>query len=146
MTTADLDSLMPYFDAGRAGGFDAGVEQMVAAILVSPEFLFRAIKAPETVRLKPDTTGTTVFPLSDLELASRLSFFLWSQGPDDRLLTIAAAGKLRAPEMRPDVDGGRAPRREQREEGKRDDERDRAGGEGDAAGARRGISGSRRDR
>ena len=95
VTAADVDSLMPYFDAGRAAGFDAGVEQMVAAILVSPEFLFRAIKAPETVRLKPDTTGA--FPLSDLELASRLSFFLWSQGPDDQLLKIAAAGKLRAP-------------------------------------------------
>jgi mono/diheme cytochrome c family protein len=104
VTTADIDSLMPYFDSGRAGGFDSGVEQMVAAILVSPEFLFRAIKTPEAVRLtavakatavkKPDTT----FPLSDLELASRLSFFLWSQGPDEALLKIATAGKLRTPE------------------------------------------------
>ena len=96
VTTADIDSLLPYFDSGRAAGFDAGVEQMVAAILVSPEFLFRAIKTP--VRLKPDTPNAPAFALSDLELASRLSFFLWSQGPDEALLKIAAAGKLRAPE------------------------------------------------
>jgi mono/diheme cytochrome c family protein len=90
VTTADVDSLMPYFDNGRARGFDSGVEQMVAAILVSPEFLFRAIKIPASAK--------DAFPLSDLELASRLSFFLWSQGPDDQLLKIAAAGKLHAPE------------------------------------------------
>jgi mono/diheme cytochrome c family protein len=101
VTAADIDSLMPYFDGGRGlaspkpsieGGFDSGVEQMVAAILVSPEFLFRAIKTPAN-------TKAAVFPLSDLELASRLSFFLWSQGPDDALLKVAAAGKLRAPDV-----------------------------------------------
>src|SRR6185436_7767006 len=81
VTDADLDSLMPYFEKGKT--FDAGVEQMISAILVTPDFLFRSIKSPG--------------PLSDLELASRLSFFLWSQGPDETLLTIAAAGKLRAP-------------------------------------------------
>jgi mono/diheme cytochrome c family protein len=91
VTAADIDSLMPYFDRGRAPGFDSGVEQMVAAILVSPEFLFRAIKIPASAK--------DAFPLSDLELASRLSFFLWSQGPDDQLLKIAAAGKLHAPDV-----------------------------------------------
>jgi hypothetical protein len=96
VTVADVDSLMPSFDAGRARDFDSGVEQLVAAILVSPEFLFRAIKTPEAGRLK--AASTSEFPLSDLELASRLSFFLWSQGPDEQLLKIAAAGKLRAPE------------------------------------------------
>ena len=99
VTAADIDSLMPYFDGGRAGGFDAGIEQIVAAILVSPEFLFRVIKTPAPVRLKPDTTNAAAFPLSDLELASRLSFFLWSQGPDEQLLKIAAAGKLHAPDV-----------------------------------------------
>jgi mono/diheme cytochrome c family protein len=105
VTREDIDSLMPYFDNGRAsglaspkpsgeGGFDSGVEQLVAAVLVSPDFLFRAIKSSEAVRLKPDTTDRA-FALSDLELASRLSFFLWSQGPDEPLLAIAAAGKLR---------------------------------------------------
>jgi hypothetical protein len=69
---------------------------MVAAILVSPEFLFRAIKTPEG---RAAVASGAAFPLSDLELASRLSFFLWSQGPDEALLKIAAAGKLRAPNV-----------------------------------------------
>jgi mono/diheme cytochrome c family protein len=90
VTSDEIDSLLPYFDSGRVGGFDLGIEQMVAAILVSPEFLFRAIKTPAN-------TKGAAFPLSDLELASRLSFFLWSQGPDEGLLKIAAAGKLRTP-------------------------------------------------
>jgi hypothetical protein len=83
VTDADLDSLMPYFEKGLPRGFDSGIEQMISAILVTPDFLFRSIKS--------------VGPLSDLELASRLSFFLWSQGPDEALLKIAAAGKLSAP-------------------------------------------------
>ena len=93
VTDADLDSLMPYFDKGRlsAGGFDAGVEQLIGAVLVSPEFLYRAVRTPENAQ------AGGAFPLSDLELASRLSFFLWSQGPDETLLKIAAAGKLSAP-------------------------------------------------
>ena len=92
VTEADIDSLMPYFDSGRKSGFDDGVEQLVAAVLVSPDFLFRAIKTPA------NTKDGAAFPLSDLELASRLSFFLWGQGPDDALLDVAAAGKLRAPD------------------------------------------------
>ena len=92
VTDADIDSLMPYFDNGRKTGFDDGVEQLIAAVLVSPDFLFRAIKTPATAK------EGTPFPLSELELASRLSFFLWSQGPDDALLEIAAAGKLRTPD------------------------------------------------
>ena len=100
---ADVDALMPHFDRGRKTSFDAGIEQIVAAVLVSPDFLFRAIRTPETVRLKPDTTSgrlkaATPYALSDLELASRLSFFLWSQGPDEPLLKVAAAGKLRTPQ------------------------------------------------
>jgi hypothetical protein len=96
VTDADVAALMPYFDRGRKlpGGFDSGIEQMISAVLASPEFLFRAIRTPEMVRLKADTT----FPLSDLELASRLSFFLWSEGPDEALLKIAAAGKLHTPD------------------------------------------------
>ena len=113
---ADVDALMVYFDRGRqsglaspkvtgepvspkpsgGGGFDAGIEQVVAAVLVSPDFLFRAVRTPDAGRLK--AAPTTTYALSDLELASRLSFFLWSQGPDDALLNIAAAGKLRTPE------------------------------------------------
>jgi mono/diheme cytochrome c family protein len=90
VTDADIDSLMPYFQNGRKIGFDEGVEQLVAAVLVSPDFLFRAIRTPASAR-----AGSTVRPLGDLELASRLSFFLWSSGPDDTLLDVAAAGKLR---------------------------------------------------
>src|SRR6185369_16644458 len=93
VTEQDLDSLMPYFDKGR--DFDRGVEQLIAAILVTPDFLYRAIRTPNLAH--PTNPASPVFPLSDLELASRLSFFLWSQGPDETLLTVAAAGKLRAP-------------------------------------------------
>ena len=103
ITDADIDSLLPYFENGRKtslaspkpsgdGGFDDGVEQLVAAVLVSPDFLFRAIKSPASAK------EGTAFPLNDLELASRLSFFLWSQGPDDALLDAAAAGRLRGPD------------------------------------------------
>jgi mono/diheme cytochrome c family protein len=88
VTDEDVDALMPYFDRGRKQSFDSGIEQVIAAVLVSPDFLFRS------VRLKPDTTTE----LSDLELASRLSFFLWSQGPDEALLKVASAGKLHTPE------------------------------------------------
>ena len=107
VTTEDIDSLMPHFDSGRqpaspkpsgegGGGFDSGIEQLVAAVLVSPEFLFRAIQTPGC--RGPAKAGHE-FPLTDLELASRLSFFLWSQGPDEALLKVAAAGKLRDPKV-----------------------------------------------
>ena len=92
VTDADIDSLMPYFEKGQnLGGPDAGIERMIAAILVTPDFLYRAIRTPDNAQ------ASAVFPLSDLELATRLSFFLWSQGPDETLLKVAAAGKLSAP-------------------------------------------------
>ncbi|HEY0964150.1 MAG TPA: DUF1592 domain-containing protein, partial [Pseudomonadales bacterium] len=84
---ADLELLMPFYEVGRAeeGGFDAGVMELVTAILSSPDFLFRSIDGPE---------GEAARPLDDLELASRLSFFLWSQGPDAELITLASDGQL----------------------------------------------------
>ena len=90
VTDDDIASLMPYFDSGRQspGGFDAGIEQVVSAVLVSPDFLYRAIETPEA------TPDRAAFPLNDLELASRLSFFLWSQGPDEALLEVATEGRL----------------------------------------------------
>jgi len=92
---ADVDSLMSHFGAGRkAGSFDSGIEHLVAAVLVSPDFLFRAIRTSAT----PQSSSPKPVALNDLELASRLSFFLWSQGPDEVLLDAAAAGKLRTPE------------------------------------------------
>src|SRR5262245_24344206 len=84
----DVERLMPFYENGRRlGTFDTGVEQLVTAVLASPDFLYRAV-APSA-----DDHGET-FALDDFELASRLSFFLWSQGPDDELLTLAEAGKL----------------------------------------------------
>jgi hypothetical protein len=85
---ADVERLMPFYENGRAAGdFDTGVEQLLTAVLASPDFLYRAI-APS-----PTDHGET-FALDDYELASRLSFFLWSQGPDQELLELATAGKL----------------------------------------------------
>ena len=72
-------------------GFEAGIGTALRAILVSPEFLFRIERDPANVA--PDTA----YRISDLELASRLSFFLWSSIPDDQLLDLAAAGKLKDP-------------------------------------------------
>ena len=85
---SDIDRLMPFYEAGHANGFDAGVEQLLTAVLASPDFLYRGIAPPAGTL--PDQT----FALDDLDLASRLSFFLWSQGPDDELLNLAAAGNL----------------------------------------------------
>ncbi|MEY4641817.1 MAG: hypothetical protein RLZZ227_1811 [Pseudomonadota bacterium] len=84
---AELDLLMPFYEVGRAeeGGFDAGITELVTAILSSPDFLFRSIDTPESEGARP---------LDDLELASRLSFFLWSQGPDAELITLASDGQL----------------------------------------------------
>jgi hypothetical protein len=90
VTQEDLERLMPFYEAGReSGSFDLGVEQMVTAVLASPDFLYRAIPPPAA------SAGSEPFALDDVALASRLSFFLWSQGPDDELLELAAAGKLR---------------------------------------------------
>jgi hypothetical protein len=89
----DVDRLMPFYAAGRQNGgtFDEGIEQVVAAVLASPDFLYRAIRGPK------GTPPNSEFTLTDLELASRLSFFLWNTGPDDELLSLAAAGGLTKP-------------------------------------------------
>jgi hypothetical protein len=73
--------------------FNAGIEMALSAVLVSPEFLFRVEQDPRAV------APNTPYRVSDLELASRLSFFLWSSIPDDELLDAAAAGKLHEPAM-----------------------------------------------
>jgi len=90
VTDEDVARLMPFYEAGRGGGasFDQGIEQVVAAVLASPDFLYRAIRGPQ------GTAPNSEFALTDLELASRLSFFLWNTGPDEELLTLAAAGGL----------------------------------------------------
>jgi Protein of unknown function (DUF1592)/Protein of unknown function (DUF1588)/Protein of unknown function (DUF1585)/Protein of unknown function (DUF1587)/Protein of unknown function (DUF1595)/Cytochrome C oxidase, cbb3-type, subunit III len=91
VTDADVKVLMKFYDTGRAeaGGFDSGVTELVTAVLSSPDFLYRAI---ETARAPNQSRQ-----LSDLELASRLSFLLWSEGPDEQLIGLAANKKLSAP-------------------------------------------------
>jgi mono/diheme cytochrome c family protein len=90
--TADVGSLMAFYNAGRAeGGFELGIERALQRLLVSPQFLFRIERAP------PAAAPGAVHPVSDPELASRLSFFLWSSIPDDELLDLANQGKLRQP-------------------------------------------------
>ena len=98
VTTEDVNRLMPFYEAGRqgAGSFDQGVEQVVAAVLASPEFLYRAIIGPQS-RGPKNAAPNGEFPLTDLELASRLSFFLWTTGPDEELLKLAATGGLSKP-------------------------------------------------
>ncbi len=89
---ADLARLMPFYEAGRKeGDFDRGVERLVAAVLVMPDFLFRTIRAPQTAAAATEST------LTDYELAARLSFFLWNAGPDAELFTLAASRTLNTP-------------------------------------------------
>jgi hypothetical protein len=84
--TAQLLAL--YNEGARNGGFESGVRLALQKILVSPEFLFRAEVDP------PGAAPGTVYKISDIELASRLSFFLWSSIPDDQLLAVAESGRL----------------------------------------------------
>ena len=89
---ADLDRILPFYrDARSDGDFDAGIEAALSAILVSREFLFRVEQDP------PGVSPNTPYRVSDLELASRLSFFLWSSIPDDELLAAAERGELHDP-------------------------------------------------
>lgn len=92
VTDEDLAKPMSFYaQAASHGGFERGVEAGITAILSSTNFLFRATPPP------PGVQPGDVYPLDDLQLASRLSFFLWSQGPDETLLKLAAEGRLRAP-------------------------------------------------
>ncbi len=89
---ADLAGPMRFYKIGHEKhGFEGGVQQALMAILASPKFLYR-VEAPPA-----DAKPGAAFRIGDLELASRLSFFLWSQGPDDELLDMAGAGKLHEP-------------------------------------------------
>ncbi len=92
VTAGDLDTLLPFFEAGRAegGSFDAGVQFALERILVDPDFLLRVYRDPA-----PTTPpAAAAYRLTDLELASRLSFFLWSSIPDEELLALAEQGRL----------------------------------------------------
>jgi hypothetical protein len=93
VTEAEMASVMQFYQMGRDGGsFDSGVELALRRVLADPSFVFRAERDPANISAgKP-------YRLTDIELASRLSFFLWSTIPDDRLLEDAKLGKLRSPE------------------------------------------------
>ena len=92
MTKADTDTLLEFFDKGRqdGGSFDNGIQFALERMLVDPDFLLRVVRDP--------ATKTAAYRLSDLELASRLSFFLWSSIPDDHLLTLAEHKELSNPQ------------------------------------------------
>ena len=87
-TDEDIETLLPIYRAARtAGSFDAGIQRIVERVLVSPEFLLRIEYPPAHI------AQGAAHRISDVELASRLSFFLWSSIPDDELLDLAAAGQ-----------------------------------------------------
>jgi mono/diheme cytochrome c family protein len=93
VTAEDVEAPLTFYREARqhGGDFDAGVRAALARILASPSFLYRVEHDPAGV------TPGTVHPVSDIDLASRLSFFLWSSIPDERLLTLAGSGRLTAP-------------------------------------------------
>jgi mono/diheme cytochrome c family protein len=97
-TAADVQPLLAFYERGRRDGdFDAGIEQALEAILVAPEFLFRIEKTDQDHRAGAPTAAWRVHRVSDVDLASRLSFFLWSSIPDHELLALAEGGKLKDP-------------------------------------------------
>lgn len=92
VSAGQLESVMQFYARGyQEGGFEAGIQQGLARILIDPRFLFRFEEEPAGI------AAGEVYAISDLELASRLSFFLWSSIPDATLLELAAAGTLHEP-------------------------------------------------
>ncbi len=91
---ADVDALMTFYQRGRKDGdFETGIQEALARLLVSPRFLYRIEDEPAAAK------DGAAYRVSDLELASRLSFFLWSSIPDDELLDVAAKGTLSDPKV-----------------------------------------------
>ncbi len=92
LTADDVQTVLQFYKDGRSGGtFEAGIQRGLERILSSPSFLFRIEHDP------PNAAPGTAYRLNDVDLASRLSFFLWSSIPDDELLNTAVSGKLRQP-------------------------------------------------
>jgi hypothetical protein len=89
---SEVDALMTFYEKGRKDGdFEVGIQQALARILVAPRFIFRMEDEPANVK------AGTAYRVNDFALASRLSFFVWSSMPDDELLDLANAGKLKDP-------------------------------------------------
>jgi mono/diheme cytochrome c family protein len=94
VTDADVEPLLRFYRSGRREGtFERGIQAALGRLLVSPQFLFRLERDP--ANLEPGG----LYRISDVELASRLSFFLWSSIPDDQLLDVAARGRLKDPKI-----------------------------------------------
>jgi hypothetical protein len=92
LTTAEVDGLLPFYEKGAAsGGFEAGIRAALEAILASPKFVFRL------ERERPAAANEAITRVADMDLASRLSFFLWGAPPDQELIEVAKAGRLSAP-------------------------------------------------
>jgi hypothetical protein len=93
-TDSDLTGALAFYSQGHdQGGFEAGIQKGLMAILVSPKFLYRAHSPPASAQ------PGQVFRINDMDLASRLSFFLWSRAPDETLIQVAAAGRLHEPQV-----------------------------------------------
>ncbi len=97
-TDEQIDTLMSFYESGRnsptgARTFDAGIQRALARILADPQFVFRFEAEPA------DAAPGEIYSINDLELASRLSFFIWSSLPDQELLDVAAKGHLHNPEV-----------------------------------------------
>lgn len=94
VSDADLEKPLAFYRKGRAeSSFEAGIETALSAILVNPHFLFRVERDPQGVQSNAN------YRIPDLDLASRLSFFLWSSIPDDELLDVAVRGELNKPDV-----------------------------------------------
>jgi hypothetical protein len=92
VSDSEMERLLGFYQQGRnEGTFDQGIESALRFLLTDPKFVFRFERDPASV------AAGAAYHVSDLELASRLSFFLWSSIPDDELLTVAAQGKLKDP-------------------------------------------------
>jgi len=92
LTQEDREALMSFYDLGYGeGGFEVGVRTVVEALLASPDFIFRFERAPEGVQIGQ------IYRVADIDLAARLSYFLWALPPDQELLTLATQGRLSDP-------------------------------------------------
>jgi mono/diheme cytochrome c family protein len=99
VAASEVDELLAFYEEGRKAknDFEAGIEVALARILASPQFIYRIEEVPANLRTVQNQPATRTYRISDLDLASRLSYFLWSRGPDEQLLKLASSGRLKDP-------------------------------------------------
>jgi mono/diheme cytochrome c family protein len=102
VTAQDIDLLMAFYEFGRKEkDFDQGIEMVLARVLASPQFIYRIEEEPAPMRtstvVPAGQAPSRTYRVSDIDLASRLSFFLWSSSPDEELLRVATQGRLKNP-------------------------------------------------